>query len=214
MMDRVSEQASDPQRRAHWNDVFASKTADQMSWHEETPTTSLRLIRDSVASGSVVDVGAGESRLADELVTAGYGVTVLDISEEALAVVRSRLGSVHGVDYVVDDILSWSPRRTYDGWHDRAVFHFLVAEAEQRAYARIASQAISPGGAIILGTFAPDGPTSCSGLPTARHDEASLARIFAHGFTLEHAEREEHPTPWGITQPFTWVVLRRSGSSD
>ena len=65
------------------------------------------------------------------------------------------------------------------------------------------------GGGLVLGTFASDGPTQCSGLPTARYDADDLAAAFGTGFVLEHSEREEHVTPHGVVQPFTWVVLRR-----
>ncbi|MGB8650595.1 MAG: hypothetical protein WCD35_08025, partial [Mycobacteriales bacterium] len=99
--------------------------------------------------------------------------------------------------------------RRYDVWHDRAVLHFLVEPADRARYVATATRAVAAGGALVLGTFAVDGPTQCSGLPTARYDAAALAAVFAPGFTLTHAEREEHVTPGGAVQPFTWVVLTR-----
>ncbi|NGZ99551.1 class I SAM-dependent methyltransferase [Nocardioides sp. W3-2-3] len=76
----------------------------------------------------MIDIGAGASRLPDALLTEGRDdITVLDISHEALAVTRDRLGSAAGrVAYVVSDVLAWEPARTYDAWHDRAVLHFLT----------------------------------------------------------------------------------------
>jgi threonine dehydrogenase-like Zn-dependent dehydrogenase len=58
-------------------------------------------------------------------------------------------------------------------------------------------------------TFAADGPTHCSGLPVRRHTADDLAGTFSGAFTLQSNEREEHVTPAGGTQPFTWAVLRR-----
>jgi hypothetical protein len=58
--------------------------------------------------------------------------------------------------------------------------------------------------------FALDGPEQCSGLPTERYDESALADLLAPAFVLERHEREEHMTPWGAVQPFTWCVLRRT----
>jgi len=113
------------------------------------------------------------------------------------------------VSFVVADILSWQPGRTYDAWHDRAVFHFLVRPDQREQYVATASRAIRPGGVLILGTFAADGPTRCSGLPTSRYDADALAKAFAPDFRLEHSEREEHVTPGGGVQTFTWAVLRR-----
>jgi len=111
--------------------------------------------------------------------------------------------------FVVADVLSWQPDRTYDAWHDRAVFHFLVRPDHRERYVATAALAVQPGGVLIVGTFAADGPTQCSGLPASGYDADGLAVVFAPAFRLEHAEREEHVTPGGAVQPFTWAVLRR-----
>jgi SAM-dependent methyltransferase len=200
---------SDDGRRAHWEDVYSSKGVDEVSWFQREPEVSLRLV--AGAPGSVVDVGAGASVLVDRLLAAGRtDVTLLDLSSAALAVTRERLGpAADGVTFVAADVVGWDPGRTFDCWHDRAVFHFLTDPARQAAYVATAGRLVAPGGAVVLGTFAADGPTQCSGLPTARHEPADLASQFAHDFDLEHAEHETHRTPWGAEQHFTWVVLRR-----
>jgi cyclopropane fatty-acyl-phospholipid synthase-like methyltransferase len=160
----------------------------------------------------VVDVGAGTSTLVDLLLDAGrVDVTVLDVSVEALNKVRLRLGSLaESVSFAAADIRFWRPDRTFDAWHDRAAFHFLVDSADRDGYVDLARMAVVPGGVMVLATFAPDGPTVCSGLPTARYDSDDLARVFSPEFDLQHSQREEHITPWGVVQPFTWVVLRRT----
>jgi ubiquinone/menaquinone biosynthesis C-methylase UbiE len=196
----------------HWDAVYGTRATDEVSWYQRLPTTSQRLLT-SVSSpgGAVIDVGAGASTLADTLLGSGWtDVTVLDVSRTALAVVRDRLGErQRSVSFVVANVLSWQPERTFDAWHDRAVFHFLVRPDQREKYVATASRAVRPGGVLVLGTFAADGPTQCSGLPTARYDADALAAAFAPGFTLEHSEREEHVTPGGAVQPFTWAVLRR-----
>ncbi|MFC5177179.1 class I SAM-dependent methyltransferase [Nocardioides taihuensis] len=201
--------ASDDGRQAHWEDVYSSKGVDEVSWFQRDPEVSLRLV--AGAPGSVVDVGAGASVLVDRLLEAGRtDVTLLDLSPAALTVTRERLGpAADGVTFVAADVVGWDPDRTFDCWHDRAVFHFLTDPARQAAYVATAGRLVAPRGAVVLGTFAADGPTQCSGLPTARHEPADLATLFAHDFDLEHAERETHRTPWGAEQHFTWVVLRR-----
>jgi len=176
------------------------------------PATSVRLLGDWASpTGSVIDVGAGASTLVDLLLDAGRGdVSVLDISEAALMKVRDRLGGRSGaVTFVAADVRSWQPDRTCDAWHDRAVFHFLVDPADRDRYVAMVTRALAPGGVVVLATFAADGPTQCSGLPTGRYDPADLVRAFGPGFELLHAEREEHATPPGAIQPFSWVVLRR-----
>ncbi len=125
--------------------------------------------------------------------------------------VRARLGERgHAVELEAADVRSWRPRRAYGAWHDRAVFHFLVQPADRETYVATATVAVQPGGVIALGTFAADGPAQYSGLPTSRYEPEALAAIFDSAFALEHAEREEHMTPVGVVQPFSWVVLRRA----
>jgi len=209
----------------HWDTVYATKATDEVSWFQRQPTTSQRLLTlASSPSGAVIDVGAGASTLVDTLLDAGWSdVTVLDVSAKALALVRDRVSDrvidrPHGppderrksASFVVADALSWQPERTYDAWHDRAVFHFLVLPEQRDQYVATASRAVRPGGVLVLGAFAADGPTQCSGLPTARYDAEELAAAFGPGFSLEHSEREEHRTPGGAVQPFTWAVLRRA----
>lgn len=197
---------------SHWDQVYAATTLDQVSWHQQQAATSLRLITAGTdPTATVIDVGAGASPLADNLLDARYrDVTVLDVSAHALAAVRSRLAHRSGVTYVATDLLTWRPDRTFDVWHDRAVFHFLTEPADRTRYVSTATRAVTPGGVLVLGTFAADGPTTCSGLPTARYDAPGLAALFTDTFTVEHAEREEHHTPGGAVQPFTWLVLRHA----
>jgi trans-aconitate methyltransferase len=199
-------------RAHHWDDVYGTKAADQVSWYQARPTTSLRLLTEAVPRpASVIDIGAGASTLADELLAAGItDVTVLDVSAAALDAVRRRLaGPGPGLSFVLADVARWRPSRTWDAWHDRAVFHFLTDPADRAAYAGAAAEAVAPGGIAVVAAFAPDGPDSCSGLPVVRWDAEGLAAELGPAFALEHAEREVHRTPWGSDQPFTWTVLRR-----
>ncbi len=205
----------------HWDSVYGTRPTDEVSWFQREATTSLRLIASVCPpTAAVVDIGAGASRLVDTLLDVGWSdVTVLDVSATALSLVHDRITQGVGdpprdragsVSFVVADVLTWQPERAYDAWHDRAVFHFLARPDQRELYVARAANALPAGAAIVLGTFAADGPTQCSGLPTARYDADGLAAVFEPGFRLEHAEREEHVTPSGVVQPFTWAVLRRT----
>jgi SAM-dependent methyltransferase len=199
-----------------WDTVYATKAAGDVSWFQEDPATSRRLLTAWASpDGSVVDIGAGESTLVDWLLNAGWAdITLVDLSAQALDNVRARLGRLaEQVSFAISDVVLWRPERTFDTWHDRAVFHFLVDRVDRDHYVALAARSVVPGGVVVLASFAADGPTSCSGLPTARYDAEDLARVFAPAFTLETDEPEEHVTPWGAVQPFTWVVLRRSASA-
>jgi len=196
----------------HWNRVYRTKAATDVSWYQADPATSTRLLLGvSPRPSSVIDVGAGESLLVDALLDAGVAdLTVLDVSEVSLAVVRDRLADRgQQVAFVVADVLTWEPERQWDAWHDRAVFHFLVDFQARATYVATAARAITTGGVVVIGCFALDGPHQCSGLPTARYDADGVAEQFGDAFRLEQVEREIHRTPSGADQPFTWVVLRR-----
>ena len=201
----------------HWQDTYLQRPHQEVSWFQQHPTTSVRLIERYAPDRRcpVLDVGAGASRLADDLIDADYrDITLLDISAAALDAVAQRLrdrpsrNQQARVDYHAVDLLRWEPDRTYDIWHDRAVFHFLTTSSVRSAYATLVERALNPGGALILATFAPDGPQQCSGLPTERYTAQQLAGLFP-SLLVTHHEREEHRTPSGTIQPFTWVVLRK-----
>lgn len=202
-----------PPRQAHWQNVYQTKGEQEVSWFQESPEISLDLIRSTQVQldASIIDIGGGASRLVDALVEAEYvSVTVLDLSEKALEVTKSRLGArCTEVDWVVADVTTWQPSRTYDVWHDRAAFHFLTAPDDQAAYAECVQRAVKPGGHVIIGTFAPDGPERCSGLPVVRHDEASLGKMLGDSFVLIESRRHDHPTPSGAIQKFQFSRFQR-----
>ena len=197
-------------RAEHWDAVYGTQAPDDLSWFQREPVVSLRLLSAySRPSAAVLDVGAGASALGERLLEAGFtDLTLLDVSQTALAAVRGRLGD--RATYVTSDLLAWRPTRTYGAWHDRAVLHFLTDLDDQARYVGLAAEAVEPGGVVVLGTFAEDGPESCSGLPTTRWSAEQLAERFEPVFVRVHEEREEHVTPGGAVQPFTWVVLRRA----
>ena len=90
---------------------------------------------------------------------------------------------------------------------------FLTEPADQAAYVATAATAVVPGGVLVLGSFAEDGPEACSGLPTARFSVTALGELFADWFEPEAGQRERHVTPWGAEQSFSWVRLRRRRSA-
>lgn len=103
---------------------------------------------------------------------------------------------------------AWEPARAYDVWHDRAAFHFLVAESDRAAYLSRLARALKPGGHAVIATFAPDGPERCSGLPVRRYDADALKDTLGADFRLMSTRRHEHVTPWGALQPFQFSVFR------
>ncbi|MCU0260334.1 MAG: methyltransferase domain-containing protein [Ilumatobacteraceae bacterium] len=166
----------------------------------------------STPDDRVVTVGAGANPLVGTLLDAGYhDVAAVDVAPAALDALRADLGDrADLVEYVVGDVRSLVLDRPADVWHDRATFHFLSDPADRARYAERAAAAVRTGGHLVIATFAPDGPTTCSGLSVERHDARSLATAFAGCFELVHTERSIHRTPAGAEQPFTHAVLRRT----
>jgi SAM-dependent methyltransferase len=202
-------------RSQHWNEVYATKPADSVSWYQPAPRLSLDLIgRAGLApDAAVIDIGGGASALAGRLLQAGYrDVAVLDISATALQVARSGLGEAAGrIRWIVDDITAWRPERRYDLWHDRAVFHFLTAQPERDAYLTALRAGTRAGSQIVIATFAPDGPERCSGLPVQRYSPQSLAETLGEDFALLESGREDHRTPGGNLQHFQFSRFVRRG---
>jgi len=200
-------------RLAHWQTVYKEKGENQVSWFQETPTISLELIRavDPKSDCAIVDIGGGASRLVDVLVGQGYqDLTVLDVSENAISIAKSRLGPRAAmVKWMVADVTQWEPTRRYDLWHDRAAFHFLTEAADRTAYIECLTRAPRPGGHVIIGTFATDGPERCSGLPVVRYDAALLSATLGDSLAFVETRRHDHRTPMGGIQRFQFSVFKR-----
>ena len=97
----------------------------------------------------------------------------------------------------------------YDLWHDRAAFHFLTEPQDRYAYIETASRSIKEQGFLIVATFSPQGPNKCSGLNVERYSPEQLAGQF-RDFRLLEARAEDHQTPPGTIQRFTYVLMQKS----
>lgn len=199
--------------KSHWEHVYSAKPPTSVSWYQPEARLSLHMVARAAPDLAIpiIDVGGGASTLVDGLVDAGYtNVTVLDVAESALNIVRSRLAErATRVRWVLDNVLTASlPVRHFGVWHDRAVFHFLTDEQDRRRYVEQARQAIEPGGHIIVASFAPDGPQRCSGLEVVRYSPESMHEQFADGFQLLDSVTEEHHTPGGAIQSFVYCLCR------
>ena len=202
----------------HWEAVYTTtKDEADVSWFQDSPVPSLELIEQTRPSkdAAIIDVGGGASRLADGLLERGFRrVTVLDISAAALDLAALRLGRrASEVQWIVDDVTAWEPAQRFDIWHDRAAFHFLVEAADRAAYIARLKQALVPGGYAIIGSFAADGPETCSGLPVHRYDAAGLARELGEDFALVDSRPHDHATPWNAQQRFQFSMFRRRGGT-
>jgi 2-polyprenyl-3-methyl-5-hydroxy-6-metoxy-1,4-benzoquinol methylase len=198
---------------AHCEKIHRDVAADAVSWYRPHLDVSLQLIEELAPerSAAILDVGAGQSTLVDDLLERGYErITVLDIAQAAIEASQKRLGARgDGVHWRAGDVRTVDLERSgYDIWHDRAVFHFLTSAEDRVAYVQQARRALKPEGHLVLGAFAITGPAKCSGLDVVRYHAATLEREFRSGFRLVKTVEEEHRTPTGVTQPFLYGCFR------
>jgi SAM-dependent methyltransferase len=196
----------------HWNAIYRTRGEADVSWFEALPAVSLGLLEAAglTADTCVVDVGGGESRLVDALLARGLRcLAVLDVSGEALAHAKTRLGArAEDVTWIEADVTgSWS-LKPMDIWHDRAVFHFLAAVEDRASYVAHLRETLKPGGSAIIATFALDGPSTCSGLPVVRYSAQTLAAELGGDFQLVESRHSQHVTPRGASQSFQYSRFR------
>ncbi len=201
------------ERKAHWEEVYADRKPDEVSWFQTHPAKSLELVGLAGLSkdGAFIDVGGGASVLVDKLLEAGFkNLSVLDISANALAYAKERLGAKAGqVHWFEADILQFTPSQPFDLWHDRAVFHFLTDPDDRKKYVALMKRWVKVGGHVILAPFAADGPLKCSGLEVCRYDAASIKAELGADFELMRQDSEAHLTPWEKEQKFAYFLFRR-----
>jgi len=197
----------------HWEKIYSTKEIDGVSWYQETPTTSLNII-DSLKlnlNTSIIDIGAGKSFLADNLLDLGYNdITILDISRNALNEVTRRVGKKnHKIKCIESNVIDLSSGQKYDVWHDRAVFHFITNNQEREKYLDLLNSSLNKDGCLIIGTFSEDGPLKCSGLEVQRYSIKDLRELLKSNFKFIDGFKEIHDTPFNTSQSFTFCTFKK-----
>ena len=200
-------------RKKHWGDVYQDKTPSELSWYQKEPKLSLELIRSTNAASNdaIIDIGAGTSVLVDYLKKEHYtNLTVLDISENAIAIAKNRLGeSAKSINWIVSDITKFDVFQKFSLWHDRALFHFLTDPSDRGIYVKALINAIRPEGHLIIATFAIGGPKKCSGLEIVQYDSEKMIAELGDNFKLVEERKEVHITPANKEQKFNFFLFRR-----
>lgn len=199
--------------KVHWDRVYGEKDETRVSWYTPRPQVSLDLIAQADISpeSQIIDVGAGTSRLVDHLLDAGYAnITLLDVAAPALEQTRARLErGGRAAELLVGDVLTVPLGGPYALWHDRAVFHFLTDPTARATYLERVRDHLTADAWLVIGTFAEDGPTRCSGLDVQRYSPEQLEQAFAEDFDAVALRRDVHHTPGGSDQAFTYGLFRR-----
>jgi 2-polyprenyl-3-methyl-5-hydroxy-6-metoxy-1,4-benzoquinol methylase len=200
-------------RKKHWENIYSTKELENCSWFQPTPVTSLEFIEQSgiTKTSKIIDIGGGDSFLADSLLEKGYtDITILDISEAALERAKQRLGNkADQIKWVVGDVASFAPSEKYDLWHDRAAFHFLTNQNDVNSYVVTAKYALNDRGIIVIGTFSENGPKKCSGIEIKQYSEEGLSKIFENDLQRLKCVNVDHPTPFNTTQNFTFCSFQK-----
>ena len=203
-------------RKNHWENIYETKTPNEVSWTEEKPETSLDFIQSFSVdkTAKIIDIGGGESKLVDFLLEEGYeNITVLDISQNALNRAKKRLGkNAEKVTWIVSDITDFNPEESYDVWHDRAVFHFLTEEKDIKIYQKLVEKVVN--NFMVIGTFSTNGPLKCSGLEIKQNDEPSLVSTFEKNFEKINCLTTAHKTPFETIQNFIFCSFKKNINVD
>jgi SAM-dependent methyltransferase len=201
------------QKVAHWENVFATKEENEVSWFQEKPETSIQLIQSCrvAKDARIIDIGGGDSYLIDSLLDLGYtNLFLLDISENAINRAKKRLGDkAKNVTFIVSDSLNFTSTEPFDVWHDRASFHFLTEEKDVQNYKENVLASLKSNGHFILGTFSEEGPKKCSGLDITQYSVEKMVTIFGNDFELENCFTEDHQTPFDTIQNFIFCHYKK-----
>ncbi|OIR13145.1 ubiquinone biosynthesis O-methyltransferase [mine drainage metagenome] len=200
-------------RKQHWENIYQTKELSEVSWYQPTPTTSLEFFKqfNIPTNAMIIDIGGGDSFLADHLLALGYSdITVLDISEAALEKAKKRLGNKAAkIKWIVADAANFNPTEQYDFWHDRAAFHFLTQEEEIKNYINTISKTVKPNGIVVIGTFSENGPKKCSGIEIKQYNETSLTNLLKDNFEKINCITVDHKTPFDTIQNFIFCSFRK-----
>jgi trans-aconitate methyltransferase len=200
-------------RRDHWETVYDAKAFTDVSWFQPRPERSLQLVERTAVGrdDAIIDIGGGASTLVDHLLDDGFtDITVLDVAGKSLEQAQERLGErAADVEWIVSDVTTFQPARTWLLWHDRAALHFLVDAQDQARYVDVLKTALAPGGHVVLAMFGPDGPLECSGLEIRRYSIDMVEDLLGPEFLLQCQELENHMTPMGSNQQFLYSCWTR-----
>ena len=200
-------------KKKHWENIYHTKEPAEVSWYQPIPQTSLDLLKqyNIPPNANIIDIGGGDSFLVDYLLKLGFSnISVLDISEEAIAKAKKRLGNdASKINWIIADITDFKPDTKYDFWHDRAAFHFLTKEKDIEKYRQVAKEGLNENGILAIGTFSETGPTKCSGIEIKQYSEKSLREQFNADFEMINSFTVDHKTPFETIQNFTFGIFKR-----
>ena len=206
-----------PSMKEHWDEIYEALDVDELTWYEEIPEPSIRLLsRCNINKDeSILDVGAGASTFIDYLANQGFkNIIAADISEIALNRIKTRLGKekASSVRWIVDDITD--PAHIQDirdiaVWYDRAVLHFLLEEKQQKVYLSTLKKVLKNKGYVIIAAFSLKGAKKCTGLDVKNYDQELLAEFMGEDFKLLEYFDHTYYMPSGEPRPYIYALFQK-----
>jgi 2-polyprenyl-3-methyl-5-hydroxy-6-metoxy-1,4-benzoquinol methylase len=166
-------------KKKHWNeDIFEEeyfRTTGELPWdighHDKNLDEFWDDYRDktvTTSSLSVLELGCGSGNDAIWFAKKGFNVTAVDISEKEINLAKEKSKGISNINYIIDDIFSFSTEKKFDIIYDRECIHNNQDEL-QVLFSRL-HKILKDDGKIIILSGNPNnkffGPISLSPWPT------------------------------------------------
>ncbi len=199
--------------KEHWDAIFSTKAEPELGWYERDVSQTLKFL-DSIPqskSATVFLPGAGTSVLVDELLARGHKLILNDISGEALNNLRNKIDMNDRLTWLHHDISKLLPDNIPQAhiWIDRAVLHFLLAEADILGYFANLHSALHRGGYALLAEFSTTGALKCAGLELHRYSIEEMTSRMGSDFGLIKHEEYTYINPFGDERPYIYALFEK-----
>ena len=201
--------------KSHWNKAYTNSPEEKLGWFEIDLSPMFQLINKTKLpkNASIINIGAGSTRLIDELIQQDYSnIIATDISEIALKNLEIRVGKSN-VKIIVDDLTNPSDLTKIDNvdlWIDRAVLHFFTETKDQETYFNLLKSKVKDNGYVILAEFSLQGAAKCSGLDVHRYDEKMLSEKLGSNFQLIEAFHYSYTMPSGDLRDYIYTLFKKT----
>ena len=135
-------------------------------------------------SGSVLELGCGSGNDAIWFAKKGFNVTAVDISEKEINLAKEKSKGISNINYIIDDIHSFSTEEKFDIIYDRGCIHNNQNMDGNKSLPKLFSKLhhmLKDDGKIIILTGNPNQKESKYVLPTPVHisvNEMSIENLF------------------------------------
>ncbi|MGL1902438.1 MAG: class I SAM-dependent methyltransferase [Fibrobacterales bacterium] len=200
--------------KEHWNTIFNNTSQEQLGWFESEVSQTFSLLDriPNLNEKHVFIAGVGTSILAESLIGKTAVLTLNDLSDKALTLLKQRLPeNTQPIEWVAGDISTplCIDLESIDVWIDRAVLHFLTEERDIDAYFAQLRQSLHHKGYVLIAEFSDTGAPKCAGLEVHRYTEDEIRHRLGSQFTLIHAESYSFTNPNGDPRPYIYTLYQK-----